>query len=257
MQSLPPKDEGASATSDDLALSVVIPAFNEEQRLTPTVREAIDYLEHRAIRYEIIVVDDGSTDGTRAIVTEFSRLNPAVRLVPLAQNTGKGAAVRAGMLAARGPRVLFTDADGSTSIREIERLDAALDRGADIAIGSRALTSNETRVDALWYRRLLGRLFNAAINHIVVPGIADTQCGFKLFARPVIEPIFSRQTATGFSFDVEVLCIAQRLGLTIAEVPITWKNVPGSKVNLVTDAAKMLWDAVRFRWRHPATQRLN
>jgi len=231
-------------------LSVVVPAFNEATRLPPTLEAMCRYLSARGLRYEVIVVNDGSTDSTAGVVTDWGNRCPSVRLLALALNSGKGAAVRTGVLAARGDRVLFADADGSTPISEIERLERELDRGADIAIGSRALASAETHVTTVWYRRVLGRLFNCTINCIVLPGIADTHCGFKLFRRTVVAPIFSRPTATGFSFDVEILFIARRLGFRVAEVPINWTNVPGSKVNLVTDAARMLRDALLFRWRH-------
>jgi dolichyl-phosphate beta-glucosyltransferase len=208
------------------------------------------YLTTRGQRYEIIVVDDGSSDTTAAVVTEHAGRNPNVRLLSLERNSGKGIAVRTGVLSARGEKVLFADADGSTPIGEVERLESALERGADIAIGSRAIPSAETHVATVWYRRFLGRLFNGTINCIVLPGLADTQCGFKLFRRSIVPAIFSRQTATGFSFDVEILLIARRLGLRIAEIPVNWTNVPGSKVNLVTDGTKMLRDALIFRWRH-------
>ena len=233
-----------------VALSIVVPAFNEERRLTPTLIDMIDFLDGRPGGYEIIVVDDGSTDATSEVVKKFERIRSQVRLLRLAKNAGKGHAVRVGMLNAHGERVLFADADGATPIGEIARLSAALDGGADAAIGSRALRSDGTRVSTVWYRRLLGRIFNTTVNLVLLPRIADTQCGFKMFRAGTAAEIFQRQTADGFSFDVEILYLARKLGFSIAEVPINWTNIPGSKVNLVVDSTRMLLDIFIFRVRH-------
>ena len=200
--------------------------------------------------YEIIVVDDGSSDETIEVVSKFERVRPQVRSIRLPKNAGKGHAVRLGMLNAKGDRLLFADADGATPIIEAERLIAALDEGADIAIGSRAMLSKDTSVKTVWYSKLLGRSFNFVVNVMVLPGIADTQCGFKLFTKDAANFIFSRQTADRFSFDVEILYIAQRAGFKIKEVPVNWENIPGSKVNLVFDALKMFRDVFRFRVIH-------
>lgn len=231
-------------------LSVIVPAYNEERRLPPTLLDLVDYFNSQALAYEIIVVDDGSKDSTAAVVEKFSKLNPTVHLLSLAQNMGKGAAVKQGVLSSKGKRVLFADADGATPIAEYEKLAKELDAGCDLAIGSRALYSEDTNVTTKWYRKFLGRSFNWVVNQIILPGIADTQCGFKLFSRPAADFLFSRQTAHGFSFDVELLFLAQRAGLIIAEVPINWTNIPGSKVNLVVDATKMFIDVLKFRIRH-------
>lgn len=234
----------------DVELSVVVPAFNEQFRLPPTLIEMIDYLDSKRRSYEIIVVDDGSSDGTAEMVRRFERVREQVRVISLPRNLGKGHAVRLGMLNARGKRVLFADADGSTPIAEVERLIAAIDSGADIAIGSRAKLSNETKVTTRWYRKYLGRAFNFCVNQILLPGIEDTQCGFKMFTAEAADFLFKRQQADGFSFDVEVLFIAQRVEMRIDEIPINWTNVPGSKVSLVLDAARMFRDIFRFRVRH-------
>jgi dolichyl-phosphate beta-glucosyltransferase len=212
--------------------------------------DAVDYLEQHFDSYEIIVVDDGSTDDTAAITEKFARLHNCIAVHRLDQNQGKGAAVRAGMRRARGALRLFADADGATPFGELSRLLKAISAGADIAIGSRALHSSETSIRTRWYRKYLGRTFNACVNALVLPGIADTQCGFKLFTADAAHELFARQTAERFSFDVELLFIARRLALKITEVPINWENVPGSKVNLLLDSADMLRDVVRFRWRH-------
>jgi dolichyl-phosphate beta-glucosyltransferase len=239
---------------DEPEISVIIPAFNEERRLPPTLIDIIDLLDTRSTPYEVIVVDDGSTDGTSDVVRKFERIRPHVRLLRLPVNGGKGNAVRTGMLNARGRWLIFTDADGATPFIEFERLMKAVNEGADIAIGSRALYSQETTVKTVWYRRILGRIFNGTVNLVLLPRIADTQCGFKLFTARTAREIFARQTARRFGFDVEILYIARKLGFSIVEVPINWTNVPGSKVNLIVDAAQMLLDVLRFRWRHRQLQ---
>ena len=164
-------------------------------------------------------------------------------------NRGKGYAVRFGMFNARGRYLLFNDADGASPIPEVERLFAAIEDGADVAIGSRAMFSRETDVQTVWYRKFLGRVFNAYVNIIILPGIADTQCGFKMFSRKAAKFIFRRQKAERFSFDVELLYLARKAGYVIAEVPINWTNVAGSKVNLVKDSLAMGWDLTKFRLR--------
>lgn len=146
--------------------------------------------------------------------------------------------------------ILFTDADGSTPISEIERLQEAIIEGADVAIGSRALHSQNTKVSTVPHRKYLGRIFNLFVNLWMLPSIADTQCGFKMFTDRAAKFLFERQKSDGFSFDVEILYIAQRAGLKIVEVPINWTNAPGSKVNLILDSIKMLVDIIRFRFRH-------
>lgn len=233
-----------------LFLSVVVPAFNERWRLPPTLIDMVDYLEKREFDYEIIVVDDGSSDETSEMVKKFERVRDQVRLIRLPRNAGKGHAVRTGVLNAKGAHVIFADADGSTPIAEIDKLLDAIKNGADIAIGSRALSSDNTTVKTVWYRKLLGRSFNYVVNVILLPGIADTQCGFKMFTAKAAEFLFSRQKSDGFSFDVEILFIAQRAGLKIEEIPINWENVPGSKVSLILDALRMFRDVFRFKVMH-------
>jgi dolichyl-phosphate beta-glucosyltransferase len=234
-----------------IELSLIIPAYNERWRLPPTLIDIIDYVEHRKLHYEIIVVDDGSTDETSDIVRKFERVRPNdLRCIRLPKNRGKGHAVRTGAVNATGKRIIFLDADGATPIAEIERLEAALDGGADIAIGSRAMKSTETQIKTVWYRKLLGRIFNSCVNLILLPEINDTQCGFKMFTAEAAAKLFPLQTAERFSFDVELLYLARKFQMTIAEVPINWENVPGSKVNLVLDSLRMLRDVIRFRFIH-------
>ncbi len=233
-----------------LELSIVIPAYNEELRLPPTLIDMIDYFDQREISYEIVVVDDGSRDQTADVVEKYAKLRPKVRLIKVSPNQGKGNAVRAGVLDSKGELILFADADGATPIREYERLESAIQAGADLAIGSRALRSNDTKVVTRWYRKLLGQSFNRIVNFLVLPGIVDTQCGFKLFRRKVARFLFTHQKSKQFSFDVEILFLAKKVGLKIAEVPINWRNIPGSKVNLAVDATKMFLDVLTFRFRH-------
>ncbi len=231
-------------------ISVIVPALNEARRLPPMLLDAVDFLERNFESYEVLVIDDGSTDDTVTVTKKFSRLHPGIRAHSLERNYGKGHAVKVGMQMARGTLRLFADADGATPFVELSRLLEAVKSGADVAIGSRAIFSKDTSIKTRWHRKYLGRTFNACVNALVLPGIADTQCGFKLFTSNSAQRIFKFQTAERFSFDVELLFIARRLGLRIAEVPINWENVPGSKVNLILDSLDMLKDVIRFRWIH-------
>lgn len=231
-------------------LSVVIPAYNESRRLPAALIDIIDYLENGPSNWEIVVVDDGSRDGTAAIVKKFEKIRGQIRLIQLPKNYGKGHAVKTGVLNTKGKLVLFCDADGATPIAEIERLKSAITKGADLAFGSRALKSEETAVKTSWYRKYPGRIFNFLVNLVVLPGVKDTQCGFKLFTAEAVQKIFPKQTADRWSFDVEILLIARKIGLNAAEVSVNWTNVPGSKVNLLTDSIKMARDMFIFRWRH-------
>ena len=231
-------------------LSVIIPAYNEEWRLPPTLIDIVDYLDQLPLHYEIVVVDDGSKDSTATVVHKFERVRKQIRLIRLPKNCGKGYAVRTGAMNAKGALILFADADGATPFAEFHRLDEALKKGADIAIGSRALSSQETKVETSFHRKYLGRAFNLCINWILLPGFADTQCGFKLFKRNAAMFLFGQQRSSGFSFDVELLYMAKLAGLKIDEVPINWHNVPGSKVRLIVDAMRMFRDVIRFRIMH-------
>jgi dolichyl-phosphate beta-glucosyltransferase len=240
----------SSSTPEELHLSIIIPAYNEERRLPPTLIEIIDFFDASPTTYEILVVDDGSTDATSEMAKKFEKIRPQVRILQLPRNYGKGHAVRTGALNAKGELVLFADADGSTPIQEVNRLIEAISDGADIAIGSRALQSDETEVKTRIHRKVIGRIFNFFVNVFLLPGMADTQCGFKLFTRPVASFLFRKQQSDGFSFDLELLLLSRKAGLTLAEVPVNWENVPGSKVNLITDSLKMFIDIFRFAWRH-------
>jgi dolichyl-phosphate beta-glucosyltransferase len=235
--------------SGGMALSIVIPAYNEATRLPPTLVAARRFLEADGRRAEIIVVDDGSRDDTSVRVREAGAEDARIRLVRLPQNRGKGYAVRTGVMNAVGARVLFADADGSTPFAELYRLDAAIDAGADVAIGSRALRGKGTRVDTPLYRRLAGRTFHALVRSLTVRGIKDTQCGFKLFRHEAAMALFSRMRMNGFSFDVELLLMARHMGYEVAEIPVNWTHVEGSKTNLARDGLLMTRDLFRIRAR--------
>ena len=227
-------------------LSVVIPAYNEAGRLPDTLRRVQDYLEAWDASHEIVVVDDGSTDGTSERAREAAGRETVV--VRNEANRGKGYSVRRGMLLARGERRLMTDADLSTPIDELPRLLAKLDEGCDIAIASRAVEGARIEVHQPWLRENAGRLFNFLVRAVAVPGLRDTQCGFKLFTADAAREAFSLASLDGFCFDVEVLFIARRRGRRIAEVPVVWSNHAATRVGLLKGAQAFL-DVLRIRWR--------
>jgi dolichyl-phosphate beta-glucosyltransferase len=226
-------------------LSVVIPAYNEALRLPSTLARVREHLGARGVEHEIVVVDDGSTDAT----AELARAaGGAVRVLHHQPNRGKGYAARRGMLAARGDRRLMTDADLSTPIEELAGLEAALDRGYDVAIGSRAVDGARIEVRQPAYREAMGRLFNVLVQGLLLPGLSDTQCGFKLFTARAAEAAFAPCRLDGFSFDVEVLYAARRRGLRIAEVPVVWRNDAATRVSLGGGGAAFA-DLLRIRFR--------
>lgn len=227
-------------------ISLVVPAYNEERRILPSLLAIIDYFRRGTESFEIIVVDDGSRDSTAEVVRQLARRVPQLKLLCLPRNCGKGAAVRAGIRSASGALMLFADADGATPIGEVERLLSALREGADVAIGSRALWAQDVHVERTLKRAIVGRTFAFLVNSWVVPGVADTQCGFKLFRRAAAEQIFALQQLDGFAFDVELLKLAAVLQLRVAEVPVNWADQPGSKVSIVSDSFRMLWDVLRI-----------
>jgi dolichyl-phosphate beta-glucosyltransferase len=237
-------------TLREIDLSIVIPAYNEQARLPRTVLETIGWCTKRGLNFELIISDDGSRDQTLALGRLFEESDVRIRTLSC-PHTGKGGAVRFGMLNARGRYVLFMDADGATPLDEIPKLLDALARGHDVAIGSRMVQDpGEVEIKASLHRRLIGRCFAFFVNLFAFGGIGDTQCGFKMFRREAALVIFRLQKTAGFAFDVEILFIARRLSLSIIEVPVNWVAQPGSKVNLVTDSMKMLWDICRIQWLH-------
>ena len=227
-------------------LSVVIPAYNEERRLPPTLERLRAYLGRGSLSHEIVVVDDGSRDST----AEVARAGGAT-VVRNDGNRGKGYAARRGMLLAQGRRRLMTDADLSTPIEDLSRLMASLDAGYDVAIASRALPASNVEVRQSAYREGMGRLFNLCVRVLAVPGLHDTQCGFKLFTAAAAEASFEPLRLDGFSFDVETLFIARRRGLRIAEVPVTWRNDEATRVGAL-NGFRAFVDLARIRvngWR--------
>jgi dolichyl-phosphate beta-glucosyltransferase len=222
-----------------LPLSVVIPAYNEAKRLPPTLEKIQRHLRGRA--HEILVVDDGSRDDTAARAEAAG-----VQVVRNEGNRGKGYSVRRGMLAARGAQRLMTDADLSTPIEELDRLLARSDEGYDVVIASRALPGSNVEVRQPWYRENMGRVFNLCVRLVALPGLQDTQCGFKLFSASAAEQSFAAARLDGFSFDVEALFVARRRGFRIAEVPVTWRNDEATRVDTFKGAVAFL-DLARIR----------
>lgn len=228
-------------------LSIVIPAYNEADRIEASLQKAVDYLGQKDYEYEIIVADDGSTDNTVAIANKF---NDKVKAYALAKNTGKGAAVRMGMLKATGDIRIFTDADFSTPIYEIEKIIYSMKNNYDIVIGSRALDYGMVKEHQPFYREFMGKTFNKFVQLMVIKGIKDTQCGFKGFTAAAAEDIFSRTKIDGFSFDVEALYLAKKAGYRIDEVPVEWYNDDRSKVNPITDSISMLLEIMKIKRIH-------
>lgn len=236
-----------------MSVSIIIPAYNEEQRLPMTLATTAEYFANLGDPFDILVVDDGSRDKTAAVVTEYRKKHPeySVKCVEYGGNRGKGFAVRFGMLKATGELRLFCDADLATPVEEYGVILKAMQQQcADIGIGSRPLEQSHLVVHQPWLRERLGRSFNLAVQALAVPGIRDTQCGFKIFTAQAAKDVFSRCVIDAFAFDCEALLIADRLGYKIAEVPIRWSHKDGSKVNMVRDGSRMLKDLMAIRWLH-------
>ena len=229
--------------------SVIVPAYNEALRLPRYLEEIASYLGSRGEPWEVIVVDDGSTDGTAEVARTMATRRSEVRLLRQPANGGKGAAVRAGMLAARGACRLFTDADGATPIGELKRLEAALSAGADVAIGSRAIAAAGVVVRARPHRVAAGRVFNALAEWLGVVGIHDSQCGFKAFTAAAAADLFPRLATSGFGFDVELLLRARARGWRVVEVAVNWEDQPASKVGVLKDGPRMVWQILDARRR--------
>jgi dolichyl-phosphate beta-glucosyltransferase len=229
--------------------SVVIPAFNEALRLTRYPEEVADFFAGRGEPYEVLVVDDGSTDRTAGVVEAAARAHRTVRLFRSEGNRGKGATVRQGMLAARGALRLLTDADGATPIAEVERLENALVSGADIAIGSRWLPHRGVSVNARRHRVAAGRLFNWIVARLGLGVIADSQCGFNAVTAAAARDLFPRLQTAGFGFDVELLLLSRAHGYRIVEVPVNWTDQAGSKTGVLKSGPRMLCEIVLTRLR--------
>jgi dolichyl-phosphate beta-glucosyltransferase len=232
-------------------ISVVIPAYNEEERIGATILRIKDYLEKKGYEYEIIIVDDGSNDKTAEVVSRFLPCPqaglPQIQLLQNKENKGKGFSVKRGVLNSKGDYILFSDADLSTPIEELDKLLEYLKSGFDIAIGSRGLKESDVRIHQAWYRERMGKIFNLLVRIFVLRGIKDTQCGFKCFSRGTAYKLFPKQLLEGFGFDVEILYLARKEGYSIKEVPVKWYNSPQTRVNALRDSVRMFTELVKIR----------
>jgi dolichyl-phosphate beta-glucosyltransferase len=234
--------------SGAIHVSVVIPAYNEEDRLRKHVPGIVAHLAARHVGCEIVIANDGSRDGTGRVVRELANIYPMVRLVDLPRNLGKGGAVKAGMLAARGRYVLFTDADQSAPIDEGDKLLERLEAGYDIAIGSRRMPGAEVEERQAWPRALAGRLFGIGTRLLCIRGIYDTQCGIKAMRREVAQTVLPQVTSDTAIFDIEMLVVATREGFRIAELPVRWVHDPDTRIPYDLRRALRIWGEL-FRIR--------
>jgi dolichyl-phosphate beta-glucosyltransferase len=228
-------------------ISVVIPAYNEAERLGSTLERAVAYLSRRGAPYEVLVVDDGSRDHTIQVAEGYS--DRGVRVIRHERNRGKGAAVRTGLLASQGDEVLLSDADASTPIEELEKLERSL-AAAPVVFGSRAVDGADVRQHQPFYREMMGKTFNRIIRLLGVRGVSDTQCGFKLLDGDVARELGAKLTIDGFAYDVELVWLARRRGYPIAEVGVIWINSPDSRVDPIRSSLSMFRDVIRMRLRH-------
>lgn len=224
-----------------MKISIIIPAYNEEKRLASALDNIISYMAKNYPDYEIIVVDDGSTDNTIKVAEKKN-----VRIIKNPKNMGKGYSVKNGMLNAGGDYLLFSDADLSTPIEELGNF-LNLIKEHEVIIGSRNLSESNITATQPFYRRALGKIFPLLVSIFVLRGIKDTQCGFKLFKKDAAKKIFTKQTIAGFGFDVEILYLARKYGYSVKELPVSWKNDPHSKVSVIRDSFRMLLDLIRIR----------
>jgi len=229
-------------------ISVVIPGFNEEKRLPLTIERMINFNASYGYSLEVMIVDDGSTDSTAALSMKYANNHNFIKYLRAGnENKGKGFAVKTGVMAASGDYILICDADMSTPIEEVDKLIKWIDEGFDLVIGSRALNGSEIKVAQPWYRTYMGKIFNRIVRSLVIDGIKDTQCGFKLIKKDVAKQLFNKISLYGFSFDVELLFIAKKVGFKIKEVPIVWENDPESKVRMFADSLVMVFDLIKIR----------
>ncbi len=228
-------------------LSIIIPAYNEAERISETLLAMDKYLSTAEYSYEILVVNDGSTDATAAIVANMEKLVKNIKLIDIKQNGGKGGTVRAGMLEATGKIRLFTDADNSTSIDHFEKMMPLFKEGCGVVIGSRAMRGAKLDPPESFFRRFVGKSLNLLIQLFLLPGLWDTQCGFKAFTDEAAERIFSISRVSGWGFDVEVLALAHRMGYKIKEIPVYWVNVMGSHMRF-SGGLRFLEEICKIRW---------
>lgn len=231
--------------TDHLRLSVVIPCYNERARIGGTLTQFRAYLDAQSYASEVIVVDDGSTDGTAGYVREHF---PGLHVIDYRPNRGKGHAAKVGLEESTAPYRLVSDADASTPIDELDKFWPHMQAGADIVIGSRALPASQIEVRQPWYRQNMGRTYNLVLRSLGLTQFPDTQCGFKLFTAPACAVVLPRQTADGFAADAEWLYIARKHGLNIAQVPVRWINSPDTRVHALFDSLDMLREVAKIRW---------
>jgi glycosyltransferase involved in cell wall biosynthesis len=228
--------------------SIVIPAYNESQRIEATLEKVLAYASKMGWTAEVIVVNDGSRDATPEIVRKWARRNPIIRLVENPGNRGKGYSVRHGMMEASGEVLLFTDADLSSPIYEAEKLIAAIQQGADVAIGSRWLRAELQTERQPLYRQFFGRIFNLLLRIVLGLRFKDTQCGLKAFTQRAAQAIFPRQRIERWGFDPEILFLAHKARMVIAEVPVEWAHDERSKISPLRDGFRMFTEMLRIRW---------
>ena len=232
----------------DLFYSFIIPAYNESERLAVSLPKIFAYIQEQQLSAEVIVVNDGSSDDTAEVTRSFAKQHPELHWLENPGNRGKGYSVRNGMLHANGDVLLFTDADLSSPIYEATKLFAAIEQGADVAIGSRWLRSELQTERQPWYRQLYGRLFNLALRITLGLNYRDTQCGFKAFTRAAAHTIFPRQRVERWGFDPELLFLARKFRLRVAEVPVAWAHDHRSKISPLRDGIKMGLEMLSVRW---------
>jgi len=231
-----------------LTHSIVIPAYNEEIRIEATLDRVLAYVYAQKWNAEILVVNDGSKDATREIVLRYAAAHPILQLVDNPGNRGKGFSVRNGVLHSKGELIVFTDADLASPIEESEKLLAALNAGADVAIGSRWLDSSLQTRKQPFYRRVLGRIFNLALRVILGMNFRDTQCGFKAFKRTAAQAVFPLQIIERWGFDPEIVFLAQRLGFRVEEVAVKWAHQENTKISPIKDGLRMFTELLTIRW---------
>ncbi len=234
--------------NDQFDLSIIVPAYNEEQRIGPTLESVDDYLASTDMSYEIVVVDDGSADDTVGLVNRMAERRRNIRCIESRPNRGKGSVVRLGMLAARGRVRVMYDADGAIPADELPTIVNPVRLGeADIAIGSRYVDGAAVQQAQPWYRVWWSRAANYVVQRTVVPGVLDTQCGFKAFSARAARMVFRRTRIDGWAFDLEALALARRYELSIAEVPVSWSDDPRSKINPIADAVRVVRELIAIR----------
>jgi len=234
-------------SKESIFLSLVIPSYNESSVLSSNLSKIIEYFIQKKYSFEIIVVNDGSSDFTAELVRSITVDNPSVKLINNKQNMGKGFSVKSGILSAQGEYILFSDADLSTPIQELSKLLPYFERGFDVVVGSRALKDSNIVLKQAALRQVMGKVFNYLVRFLGLADISDTQCGFKCFKRAPAQRIFSLQKLNGFCFDVEVLSIAKKLSYKIKDVPVVWVNRADSRVRICCDSLRMFRDLFKIK----------